>query len=129
MLAHILPCMKRKNSRVKREIKARFPDIPVTVSHELGSIGFIERENASLLNTLLSKLISGLLTNLKTSFTELSLTCPFWFTQSNGSLMTAQEAMELPVLTIASGVANSLKGAATIISRKKTLLRWMSAEV
>jgi len=115
------PMYEEEELFVKTAIKSRFPEIPITVSHQLGSIGFIERENASLLNTLLSKLISGLLTNLKTSFTALSLECPFWFTQNNGSLMSVQEAVELPVFTIASGVANSLRGA-SLLSVKKDMI-------
>jgi hypothetical protein len=115
------PMYEGEEQQVKNEIKARFPAIPITVSHQLGSIGFIERENASLLNTLLSKLMSEVLANLQIHFSRLSLTCPIWFTQSNGSLMTAKEALELPALTLTSGVANSLRGAA-ILSGKNDII-------
>lgn len=115
------PMDEGEELQIKSEIKKRFPEIPVTVSFQMGSMGFIERENVSLLNTLLSKLIRKVFANLQNCFSDLSLNCPFWFTQSNGTLMTVQEAIELPVLTIASGVANSLKGAA-ILSNQKDLL-------
>jgi hypothetical protein len=115
------PMYEGEELYVKNEIQKRFPDIPVTSSHQLGSIGFIERENAALLNTLLCLHIRKVLANLHQCFSDLSLNSPFWFTQSNGALMTVQEAMELPVLTIASGVANSLKGA-SILSQKNDIL-------
>ncbi|XJZ27027.1 hydantoinase/oxoprolinase N-terminal domain-containing protein [Bacillota bacterium Lsc_1132] len=115
------PVYEAEETQLKREIKKRFPFVPVTVSHQLGSIGFIERENASLLNTLLSKLIREVFENLNMCFSDLGLTCPLWFTQSNGTLMSVYEAMELPVLTLASGVANSLRGA-SILSGKKDIL-------
>ncbi len=112
------PMFEAEELHVKNEIKKRIPNISVTTSYQLGSIGYIERENTSLLNTLLSKVSREILDELASIFSSLSLTCPFWLTQNNGSLMTVQEAIEFPVLTIASGVTNSLRGAAIISSLK-----------
>lgn len=108
------PMYEEEELQLKKEIKSRYPNIPITVSHRLGSIGFIERENASLLNTLLSKLIKEALSDLSTIVSKLSMTCPIWLIQNNGSVMTVDEAIEFPILTIASGIANSLKGASAL---------------
>lgn len=112
------PMYEAEELQVKQEIKKRFPNLPITTSHQLGSIGYIERENAALLNALLSKVFRDILEKLSECFSNLSLTCPLWLTQSDGSLMTVEEAQEFPVLTIASGIANSFKGAAIISSIK-----------
>ncbi len=115
------PMYEEEEVLVKEAIKHHFPNVSITASHHLGSIGYIERENASILNALLSKITKKFLTELSTCFSELSLTCPFWLTKSDGSLLTVQEAMEFPVLTIFSGVANSFKGAAFLSSYKDLL--------
>ncbi|MFJ7724768.1 hydantoinase/oxoprolinase N-terminal domain-containing protein [Neobacillus sp. NPDC097160] len=115
------PMYEEEELWVKKAIKKRFPNIAITVSHRLGSIGYIERENAAILNALFSKLIRSLLAELSSCFSGLAFTCPFWLTKSDGSLMTVQEAMDFPVLTIFSGVANSLKGAAILTSYKDLL--------
>ncbi|GER67726.1 hydantoinase/oxoprolinase N-terminal domain-containing protein [Weizmannia acidilactici] len=115
------PMYENEEMQVKNEINNRFPDISVTVSHQFGSMGFIERENVALLNTLLSKVIRKILFNLASCFSSLSLQCPFWLTQSNGSLMTIEQAMKFPILTIASGAANSLKGASRLSGLKEMI--------
>ncbi|MED4968088.1 hydantoinase/oxoprolinase N-terminal domain-containing protein [Heyndrickxia coagulans] len=108
------PLYENEEVAVKNEIRKRFPEMPVTVSHSFGSLGFVERENAALLNSLLSKMLEKMLAHLADGFSSLLLECPFWLTQNNGSLMSVDQAMKFPVLTLASGAANSLKGAAKL---------------
>lgn len=92
-------------------IKAAIPDISVTLSHLVGSIGFLQRENAALLNAMLSNVMEKAIGGLSTLFAELGFHCPYWFVQNDGSLMSLEEARAYPILTIGSGVANSLRGA------------------
>ncbi|MDR3477910.1 MAG: hydantoinase/oxoprolinase family protein [Gammaproteobacteria bacterium] len=86
-------------------------DIPVSLSHELGSLGFIERENTTLLNAALKKVLREGFQSLTQTFTNLGFKGDCFITQNNGTLFTLEEAMMFPVKTIASGPTNSLVGA------------------
>jgi N-methylhydantoinase A/oxoprolinase/acetone carboxylase beta subunit len=108
------PLYEQEEMLIKERIQEGFPTLPVTVSHKLGSIGFIERENSALLNAIISKVIRTALEGLSTIFNQHSFQCPYWLIQNNGSLMSIEEAIHYPILTIGSGVANSMRGAAVI---------------
>jgi N-methylhydantoinase A/oxoprolinase/acetone carboxylase beta subunit len=88
------------------------PDVAVTLSHELGRIGLLERENAALLNAALV----GLARRTTRAFTEAlrasGLTAPVYLTQNDGTVMLATTAERFPVYSFASGPTNSMRGAA-----------------
>ena len=88
------------------------PDASVTLSHELGRIGLLERENATLLNAALV----GLARRTTRAFTEAlrasGLTVPLYLTQNDGTVMLAATAQAFPVYSFASGPTNSMRGAA-----------------
>jgi N-methylhydantoinase A/oxoprolinase/acetone carboxylase beta subunit len=108
------PLYESEEREIRDLIKERFPEMPITMSHEIGSTGFIERENAALLNAIISKVIRQAMIDLSTLFKKLSLECPCWLTQNDGSLMEIQEAIDYPLLTIGSGVTNSIRGASIL---------------
>ncbi|PLR79937.1 hydantoinase/oxoprolinase [Bacillus canaveralius] len=108
------PLYASEELELRNYIKESFPEIPITMSHKIGSTGFIERENATLLNAIVSKVIRQAMLDLSTVFRKLSLECPCWLTQNDGSLMEIQEAIDYPILTIGSGVTNSLRGASIL---------------
>ncbi|WP_409304879.1 hydantoinase/oxoprolinase N-terminal domain-containing protein [Peribacillus sp. SCS-155] len=108
------PLYDAEEQEVKKQIEAYFPAIPITMSHHIGSTGFIERENAALLNAILSKVMRQAMIDLSSVFERLSLNCPCWITQNDGSLMEIQEAIDYPVLTIGSGITNSFRGASIL---------------
>lgn len=89
-------------------------DFPVTLSHEIGGMGFIERENATILNTALKKHLHKGFKDLKITLQEIGLTCPLLITKNDGTLMSLEEAMNYPVLTLAAGPKNSFMGAAKL---------------
>ena len=87
--------------------------VPITLSHEIGSIGLLERENASALNAALMKVaqkaISGFVEAVKASGLS---SAKIYLTQNDGTLMSVEYARKYPVKTIASGPTNSIRGAA-----------------
>lgn len=89
-------------------------DFPISLSHEIGGIGFIERENATLLNGALKKAIAEGFRHLDEVKTACGLNCPLYITQNDGSLIGLQEAIRNPLLTISSGPTNSFIGAARL---------------
>ena len=84
--------------------------VPVSLSHQIGGIGFIERENATILNAALKKVITEGFSRLKEVCYGKGLHCPLHVTQNNGSVMSIEHASEYPVLTISAGPTNSFIG-------------------
>ena len=87
-------------------------EIPVSLSHEIGSLGLLERENATVLNAALT----GVANDVANAFQEALGACGLdpvaFFAQNDGTLMDLEYALRYPVLTIGSGPANSIRGAA-----------------
>lgn len=93
-------------------IKEVAPEISVTVSSALGRIGFLERENATILNAALSRMARHVMASFSAAFTEMGIRAPLYVSQNDGTLISAQYAAQYPVLTLGSGPTNSMRGAA-----------------
>lgn len=89
-------------------------DFPISLSHEIGGIGFIERENATILNAALKKTMKQGFQSLEKLKNAFGLTCPLFITQNDGSLIDLSEAIANPLLTISSGPTNSFIGASKL---------------
>jgi N-methylhydantoinase A/oxoprolinase/acetone carboxylase beta subunit len=85
---------------------------PVTLSHEIGSIGLIERENAAILNAAIRALAERAYGSFQSALAKHGIAAELFITQNDGTLMSIEYAKRYPVLTIASGPTNSLRGAA-----------------
>lgn len=88
------------------------PGLRVSLSHEIGRLGLLERENACILNASLSGLAERTVTAIGEALQELQLDAVFFLSQNDGTLMSAEFARRYPVLTFASGPTNSMRGAA-----------------
>ena len=86
--------------------------VDVSLSHEVGSLGLIERENATVLNAALVAVARDVAAALESALRAHALSPTVLFAQNDGTLMGLDYAMHNPVLTIGSGPANSLRGAA-----------------
>ena len=93
-------------------ISQEAPELRVCLSHENGRIGLLERENAAVLNACLGDIASKTISGIREALAALGLQAPLYLSQNDGTLMDAQFASRFPVLTIASGPANSMRGAA-----------------
>ncbi|ANY09303.1 hydantoinase/oxoprolinase N-terminal domain-containing protein [Pseudonocardia sp. HH130630-07] len=89
-------------------------DVPVSLSHEIGPLGLLERENATVLNAALHRVARDVTGALVTVVAEEGLDAAPFFAQNDGTLMTLDHAARYPVLTIGSGPANSIRGAARL---------------
>jgi N-methylhydantoinase A/oxoprolinase/acetone carboxylase beta subunit len=87
-------------------------DVPVSLSHEIGALGLLERENATVLNAALHGIARDVTSGLLTVVQEEDLDAATFFAQNDGTLMAVEYAARYPVLTIGSGPANSIRGAA-----------------
>jgi N-methylhydantoinase A/oxoprolinase/acetone carboxylase beta subunit len=93
-------------------VRAEWPDVAVTLSHQLGRIGLLERENAALLNAALVDLARRTTRAFTTAMQASGLTAPLYLTQNDGTVMLAASAEAFPVYSFASGPTNSMRGAA-----------------
>lgn len=87
-------------------------DVHVSLSSEIGSMGLIERENATILNAALNKVAKAFTEGFARSLKEEGLeNVSLYLSQNDGTLMSIEEARRYPVLTIACGPTNSIRGA------------------
>lgn len=99
-------------NRAAALIAEQAPDIEVSLSSELGRVGLLERENAAIMNASLRPLAAMITTAFVRALSDLGITAPFYISQNDGTLMSAEHMQRYPVLTFAAGPTNSLRGAA-----------------
>jgi len=88
------------------------PEVSVTLSHDLGRIGLLERENATLLNAALIELAKATVAAFTAAIAASGINAPLYLTQNDGTVMPAEAAAALPITSFASGATNSMRGAA-----------------
>ena len=97
---------------VKNIILNEMGKIPVSMSHQIGRIGLLERENATILNALLSKSAKKTFANLTKIISELNLKSKIYITQNDGTMASINDALNYPIFSLSSGPTNSMRGAA-----------------
>ena len=94
-------------------LREECPDLAITLSHDLGRIGLLARENVALLNASLIPLARRTIAALRTGDARhghRARRC--YITQNDGTVVRAASAAAFPVHCFASGPTNSLRGAA-----------------
>ncbi|AYD04787.1 hydantoinase/oxoprolinase family protein [Neorhizobium sp. NCHU2750] len=87
------------------------PHISITLSSQLGRIGLIERENATIINSALHGLARETVSAFEAAISKSGIAAPLYLTQNDGTVMQASHAARFPVLCFASGPTNSMRGA------------------
>ncbi len=88
------------------------PGVRVTLSHEIASIGLLERENAAILNASLYDVAQTTTQGFKDALVNAGVNdATIYICQNDGTLMSIDYAMKYPILTIACGPTNSIRGA------------------
>jgi N-methylhydantoinase A/oxoprolinase/acetone carboxylase beta subunit len=82
----------------------------VSLSHQIGGAGFLERENSTILNAALKMVMANVFKSLVSTCTDLGLVCPIWITQNDGSILDLTHSIDYPILTISAGPTNSFIG-------------------
>ncbi len=92
-------------------IHTKAPDIPVCISFDvLPEIKEYERTSTTVINAYLLPIISKYLATLTAELTDAKVASPLLLMQSNGGLMTAEAAAELPCNIVESGPAGGVVG-------------------
>jgi N-methylhydantoinase A/oxoprolinase/acetone carboxylase beta subunit len=106
------PITPRHEQRAGEILLAELGAIPVSYSHEIGSIGLLERENATILNAALHEVAHTTANGFKDALRREGITAAhIYLCQNDGTLMAVDYAVRYPILTIACGPTNSIRGA------------------
>ena len=98
--------------RAAEILKAEAPEVAVTLSGELGRIGLLGRENATLMNAAIIDLARRTPQSFVEALRASGIEAPLYLTQNDGTVMRAEYAERFPVYSFASGPTNSMRGAA-----------------
>jgi N-methylhydantoinase A/oxoprolinase/acetone carboxylase beta subunit len=101
--------MEEEAAEVVREV---LPGVAVSLSHQIGRIGLLERENATILNACLRRLADQIPDALEEAVKSAGIRAPLFISQNDGTLMSVDYCRQYPVATFASGPTNSMRGAA-----------------
>ncbi len=93
-------------------LSTELPDAAISLSHEIGRIGLLERENATIMNACLRDLAVRIVDAFHAALREFKIEAPVYLSQNDGTLMGVDYAERYPVATFASGPTNSMRGAA-----------------
>ena len=111
-------CERRAAEVLAREV----PSVQVSLSHEIGRLGLLGRENATVINACLRDLVDRVADALVLALRRADLPVPLFLTQNDGTAMDVEYARRFPVATFASGPANSMRGAAFLSGRTDCLV-------
>lgn len=86
-------------------------EVSISLSSEIGSVGLLERENATILNAAVINVAKATAEGFINALKEEGIEAKVYFGQNDGTLMSVDYAVRYPILTIACGPTNSLRGA------------------
>jgi N-methylhydantoinase A/oxoprolinase/acetone carboxylase beta subunit len=98
--------------RAAEIVAEQLPGVAVSLSHEIGRMGLLGRENATIINAALRELADQIAGGLARTVAAAGIAAPLFLSQNDGTLMDVEYARQYPVATFASGPTNSMRGAA-----------------
>ena len=108
-------------AEIAREVLGE--DVHVSISSEIGSMGLIERENATILNAALYDVARRFTEGFAQSLADKGVVnAEVYLSQNDGTLMTMEHARRYPILTIACGPTNSIRGASYLSRRDDAIV-------
>jgi N-methylhydantoinase A/oxoprolinase/acetone carboxylase beta subunit len=117
------PATNDHELRAAEIIRAELGDaLAVSMSHEVGTLGLLERENATALNASLLSVANRVVDGFRGALAGHGLDVDSYLTQNDGTLMTADEAKRFPIRTVGSGPTNSMRGACALAKLSDALV-------
>lgn len=93
-------------------VRTEIPEAAVTLSHQVGGLGLIERENSAILNACLSELAESVVSGLQRAIADTGLNATLYVSHNDGTLLDGEQVRKFPVFACAAGPTNSIRGAA-----------------
>lgn len=98
-------------------------DVHISISSEIGSMGLMERENSTILNAALYQVAERFTDGFAKSLADEGITnAEIYLSQNDGTLMTMEHARKYPILTVACGPTNSIRGASYLSKQKNAIV-------
>lgn len=98
-------------------------EVHVSISSEIGTMGLIERENATILNAALYHVAESFTDGFARSLEKEGISnAEIYLSQNDGTLMTMEYARRYPILTIACGPTNSIRGASYLSKMRDAIV-------
>jgi N-methylhydantoinase A/oxoprolinase/acetone carboxylase beta subunit len=97
------PVSAEHETRAAQIITAEAPGMVVSLSHEIGRLGLLQRENATIINAALGQLAAQIVDGLADAVRGAGIDAPLYLSQNDGTLMEIHYARRYPVATFASG--------------------------
>ena len=116
------PVNAQMEERAAEIIAQEAPGIALTRSSRIGRIGLLERENAAIMNASLTGMAGEVVAAFAAALRSLGIEAPLFISQNDGTLMSAEQVAQYPVLTFASGPTNSMRGAAYLSGLRDALI-------
>ncbi|KAL2134988.1 hypothetical protein VTI74DRAFT_10123 [Chaetomium olivicolor] len=110
-----IDAVDRQEERAAGIVRREVPDCEVVCSKEVANLGFLERENAAILNASISEFARRTIRSFQKPVRDLGMACPVFITQNDGTVLSGEVAARLPIRTFSSGPTNSMRGAAFLI--------------
>lgn len=96
--------------------------ISISLSSEVGSIGLLERENATILNASIINVAKKTAEGFEKALQSNGIDAKVFFCQNDGTLMSKAYTLKYPILTVACGPTNSLRGASFLTDNKDAVI-------
>ncbi|MBE3108904.1 MAG: hydantoinase/oxoprolinase family protein, partial [Acidobacteria bacterium] len=106
---------ERQEERAAAVIRNELPGCHVVCAKDVANLGFVERENAAILNASILPFARRTIRSFQEPIKALGLTCPVFITQNDGTILSGDMASKLPIRTFSSGPTNSMRGAAYLV--------------
>ncbi|KAK0748418.1 hypothetical protein B0T21DRAFT_356524 [Apiosordaria backusii] len=107
--------VERQEERAAEIIRREIPGCDVVCSKEVANLGFLERENAALLNASILSFARRTIKSFQNPVKQLGIKCPVFITQNDGTVLSGEMASRFPIRTFSSGPTNSMRGAAFLV--------------
>jgi len=105
------PVNGEQELKVAEWVSEEMPGMDISLSHKVGSLGILERENATILNAALQGTAQRFVEGFCKALAKYSIQVVPYFGQNDGTLMSKEFALKYPILTVACGPTNSIRGA------------------
>lgn len=100
---------EERTSAIIKEVLGE--DVAVSLSSEIGTVGLLERENATILNAAVINVAKTAVDGFTNALKEEGVDAKIFLGQNDGTLMSVEYALKYPIFTVACGPTNSLRGA------------------
>lgn len=107
--------------KVAQFLKKKLPNLKISLSHQMGGLGLLERENAAILNSSLKPIYMQICNGIHQKLLQLGLiNAKIYLSHNDGTaeridhFTTEDDDQIKPILTLNAGPTNSMRGAAIL---------------